>query len=335
VTDQTAAGSDGSLIALVREARPHLARTGPETEAWLSRLEEQHDALHNLVKQLLTTDPPTALEVAAALWPFWWQRGHMKEGRELLERAATIDGADRPHALKGLGTSAFRQGDTEAAERAFLERLELIEGEGMRRELVDALTDLSRIALRRGDFAGVRRYAERGYAAEGLDREAIRVPLHLRAAAARMEGQLDEARALYLESRELNESLGNDLNVVGEDHNLVYVALHSGDRDEAERRFRMSSEWIFANDNAYLRPYAFLDAGILALHDRDLERACRLVACAQRIFEDSDAIPDPDDRVELDEAVARLRQQLGERFDAVWAEGRALSPAGAQALARA
>jgi hypothetical protein len=155
----------------------------------------------------------------------------------------------------------------------------------------------------------------------------------MRAAAARMEGQLDEARALYLESRELNEGLGNNMNVAGEDHNLVHVALRSGDRDEAERRFRASSAWIFANHNAYLRPYAFLDAGILALYDGDLEGAGHLVACAQRIFEDTDAIPDPDDQVELDEAVARLRQQLGERFDAVWAEGRALSPDEAQTLA--
>jgi hypothetical protein len=205
-----------------------------------------------------------------------------------------------------------------------------------RASLVDALADLSRIALRRGDFAEVRRYAERGYtAAEGLDRDAIRMPLHMRAAAARMEGQLDEGRALYLESRELNESLGNNTNVAGEDHNLVHVALHSADRDEAERRFRMSSEWIFANDNAYLRPYTFLDAGILALHDGHLERAGRLVACAPRIFEDTDAIPDPDDRVELDEAIARLKQQLGERFESIWAEGQTISPDEAQALARA
>jgi tetratricopeptide (TPR) repeat protein len=338
VTDSaeaSATSSEGSPITVVREARPHLARTGPETEAWLSRLEEQHDALHDLVEQLFVTDPQTALELAATLWPFWWQRGHMKEGRELLERAVTIDGTDRPEALKGLGTIAFRQGETAVAERAFLERLELVEREGARRELVDALSDLSRIALRRGDFAGVRRYADRGYAAaEGLDREAIRMPLHMRAAAARMEGQLDEARALYLESRELNESLGNNTNVAGEDHNLVHVALHSGDRDEAGRRFRMSSEWIFANDNAYLRPYAFLDAGILTLYDGDLERAGRLVACAQRIFEDTDAIPDPDDRVELDEAIARLKQQLGQRFDSIWAEGRTISPDEAQALAR-
>jgi hypothetical protein len=88
------------LLALVREARPHLARSGPETEAWLSRLEELHDDLHDLVERLLKDEPETAAEACAALWPFWWQRGHMSEGRELLERAAALDG-DKVPVLKG------------------------------------------------------------------------------------------------------------------------------------------------------------------------------------------------------------------------------------------
>jgi tetratricopeptide (TPR) repeat protein len=157
----------------------------------------------------------------------------------------------------------------------------------------------------------------------------------MRAAAARMEGHLDEARALYLESRDLNERLGHDVMVAAEDHNLVHVALSRGDREEAARRFRSSAEWILGNENTYLRPYSFLDAGVLALHDGDLERAGRLVACAHRIFEETGSIPDPDDAVVLDEAVAQLERQLGDRFDAVQAEGRALSLDEAVALARA
>jgi tetratricopeptide (TPR) repeat protein len=325
------------LVALVREARPHIERTTPDTEEWLSRLEVRHDELHALTEDLFADDPRTALELAAGLWPFWWLRGHMDEGREFLERAATIDGSDRSRALKGLGTIAFRQGDVNAAERAFRQRFELVERDGTQREVVDALTDLARIALRRGDFAGVRAYAEQAHAAaQGVgEEEALRLPLHMRAAAARMEGHLDEARALYLESRDLNERLGHDVMVAGEDHNLVHVALSSWDREEAGRRFRSSSEWILGNENAYLRPYAFVDAGVLALHDGDLERAGRLVACAQRIFEETGSIPDPDDAVVLDDAVARLQQQLGDRFDAVQAEGRALSLDEAVALARA
>jgi hypothetical protein len=181
----------------------------------------------------------------------------------------------------------------------------------------------------------VRSYAEQGYvAARDVGPEAILMPLHMRAAAARMEGRFDEARALYLESRDLNERFGKGGNVAGEDHNLMYVALHSGDRAEAEKRFRSSSEWIFAHEDAYLRPYAFLDAGVLAIHDGDLERGARLVARAERIFQESGSIPDPDDRVELDDSIARLRKELGSRFEGVWAEGREMSLGEAQALAR-
>jgi hypothetical protein len=194
---------------------------------------------------------------------------------------------------------------------------------------------MARIALRKGDFGAVRSFAERGHAAALGDPVALRGPLHLRAAAARMEGNLDEARTLYLESRALNEGFGASVNVAGEDHNLVHVALHAGDREEAERRFRAASEWIFAHDHPYLTPYAILDAGILALHDGDLERAARLIAAAQRIFEDSNSIPDPDDRVELDDAVAKLKQRLGDRFETLWAEGRTLGQPEAVALARA
>ena len=260
----------------------------------------------------------------------------MSEGRELLERAAALEGTERAEVLKGLGTMAFRQGDLETAGRVFEERYALVETAGSAADLADACADLARVALRRGDFAEVRRWADAGYqAAEGLDDPAaIRLPLHMRAAAARMEGRHDEARELYLRSIELNERLGNAANVAGEHHNLVHVELRSGNRDEAGRRFAAASEWIFAHDNAYLRPYVFLDAGILALHDGDDERACRLVACADRIFCDTDSVPDPDDYVELEEAVATLRERLGERFDEVWEEGRTLGEAGAKELVR-
>lgn len=325
--------TEGDLLELVREAAPHLLRAGPETESWMDRLEDRHDEVHDLVERLLRDDPLAAAEACSALWNFWWQRGHMSEGRDFLERAAALDGIDRPAVLKGLGTIAFRQGDLAAADRAFEERYDLVESPS---EIAEACADMARVALRRGDFAGVRRWAERGYeAAHGLDDPAaIRLPLHMLAAAARMEGRHDEARDLYLRSIELNEQLGNAINVAGENHNLVHVELRSGNREEADRRFAAASEWIFANDNAYLRPYAFLDAGVIALHDGDAERAGRLVACADRIFRETDSIPDPDDYVELEEAVAELRDRLDERFDAVWAEGRALSEAAALELAR-
>lgn len=329
--------TEDDLLELVREARPHLVRADSETEDYLARLEERHDGIHTLVERLLADDPAAGADVCATLWSFWWLRGHMAEGRELLDRAAATGEGDRAEVLKGIGTIAFRQGDLDAATRAFERRYELVESGGDRATLADACADLARLALRRGDFAEVRRWADLGYtAAEGLDDpDPIRLPLHMRAAAARMEGRYDDARELYLHSIEINERLGNEINVVGENHNLFYVELHTGNREEARRRLTVAREWIFTHDNAYMRPYVFLDCGVLALHDGDEERACRLVACADRIFRDTDSIPDPDDYVELENATATLRERLGQRFEPVWSEGRALDDEQARTLAEA
>jgi hypothetical protein len=54
-----------------------------------------------------------------------------------------------------------------------------------------------------------------------------------------------------------------------------------------------------------------LDAGVLALDEGDDERTCRLVACAQGIFEDTGSIPDPDDHVEGRRASAVERESPG------------------------
>jgi tetratricopeptide (TPR) repeat protein len=323
-----------ALLDLVRTADPFINPIGPDTEVWLDRLEEQHDSLHLMVEGRLSTQPDIALELAALLWRFWWMRGHMAEGREFLERACRIDGPELEVALVGLGTIAFRQGDLETAARTFHRRLELATKNGSADAIVSAYTDMARVALRRGDFPGVRKYAELGYAAAGnLSEASIRLPLHMRAAAARMEGHLDVARALYLESRSLNERLGNFLMVAAEDHNLVHVELHAGEFAEAKRRFKLSSEWIFAHDNAYLRPYALLDAGVVAMHEGALDRATQLLSAAQRIFEETDSIPDPDDAVELNEAVARLKSVFGGGFERAWAVGRKLTFKEAMALA--
>ncbi len=326
---------DDKLVELVREARGYMEPVRGETEEWLRRLETQHDALHSLVERLLASDPPAGAETAAGLWRFWWLRGHMAEGRAFLERAVVIESPEHVEILKGLGTIAFRQGDLDAAANAFRERLEVVQSAGRQREVSDALADLARVALRRGDFNAVRDYAERGLmAAKDFGPDAIRTPVHLLAAAARMEGRFAEARALYLKSRSLSEQLGNERSVAGEDHNLLYVELHSGDRQEAERRFRSSSAWIFAHEDAYLRPYSLLDAGVLALFDDDFERSALLIASAQTLFEETASVPDPDDRVELDNAVDRLKAELGPRFEEVRAKGRKLTLAQAQELAR-
>lgn len=149
----------------------------------------------------------------------------------------------------------------------------------------------------------------------------------------RLEERHDELRALVERMFVDDPAAANEVNIAGANHNLFYVELHSGNREAAREHLAAARAWIFAHENAYLRPYVFLDCGVLALHDGDDEAACRLVACADRIFRDTDSIPDPDDYVELETATATLRERLDSRFDAIWAEGRALGDKEAQQLA--
>src|SRR5438876_5010583 len=109
--------------------------------------------------------------------------------------------------------TAFRAGDNERA-RELSEQLRASGDE------VRGLCMLARVALREGDAQRVKKLASEARR-HARDDESERMPLHLQAAGARVAGETEEARRLYLESIELNERLGTDL-VAAEYHNLAY-----------------------------------------------------------------------------------------------------------------
>ena len=303
------------LHQLALEARPHLRLASRE---WLDRLQTQRTEIEDAISSYSAADDARGAEMAAALWRLWWLSGHMDEGRELLARVLDSGAAKSPEVradlLRGLGTIAFRQGDTDEAERVFAESLAVAQTLDPLRH-VNALCDLSRIALRRGDFTGVHDYAGRAYQLAGMvpgdeAKDARRVPAHMLAAAARIEGDHAQARRYYEESQNISRELGNEANVAGEHHNLGYVDLHSSELGGARRHFRQALEWVASNRDMYLLPYCIVDSAVLALRDGELDRAATLLAGAQAIFAMTGAVPDPDDRVEIDGCRRELETRL-------------------------
>ena len=79
------------FLDLAIEAEPHLP--GPSAVSWLDRLESDHDNLRAALDWLRSQgDGERAVTLAAALWRFWWLRGHIAEGRKQLETALAVAG---------------------------------------------------------------------------------------------------------------------------------------------------------------------------------------------------------------------------------------------------
>ncbi|MEU3774561.1 NB-ARC domain-containing protein [Streptomyces sp. NPDC032472] len=90
---------------------------GPRQVDWYRRMTAEHPQLRTALEHLLGTDPAAALEMAGALWFFWFSCGHVHEGRGFLERAlrtAPRAGAGYAQGLWALGLTMALQGEMDA-----------------------------------------------------------------------------------------------------------------------------------------------------------------------------------------------------------------------------
>lgn len=91
---------------------------GPDQYAWYDRANSEHANFRTALEYTLAQrDGLTALELAGALWFFWYPCGHLKEGQHYLERAlalGTDPGLARDKALWVCSMVLLCQGDAAA-----------------------------------------------------------------------------------------------------------------------------------------------------------------------------------------------------------------------------
>src|SRR6185503_19590891 len=86
-----------SYLDLVELAHTQLA--GEEQEAWLDRLDAEHDNIRAAVEWFAARDDPMAARMVAGLWKFWHIRSHQTEGRRWIDLVLGLPGAVEPHTL--------------------------------------------------------------------------------------------------------------------------------------------------------------------------------------------------------------------------------------------
>ncbi len=303
---------------------------GPESSAWEDRLETDLGRLREVFDHLVSNGHDVqALELAAYLWPFQFDRGHAEEGRRWLATALALPGVQEPSsvratALYGAGIFAFRALDQAAAQRFFDELMVVADALGDDGARLKAYGGLSRVALRRGDSATIRRLS---HAALALARqrnipEESASPLHMLAAAARIDGDLESAGKYYRENLELNRTLGVSRWVAVELVNLAAVDLMRGHTGSAAMSLAQGVDLVENGEDHYLLPYALAWIGRLRLARSDPRSAAELLGAASGQAARTGMAMDPDEEPEFQKSVAMCKDRLTEReFRNYWDRG--------------
>ncbi len=216
---------------------------GPDQGAWLDRIDAEHDNCRAALAWAATSGAAEpGLRLAAALWPFWYMRGHLGEGRRSLgallglDAAAAASPAVRGRATKALGALAYYQGDYPTARAAWEEGLALARAADSPADVGKLLNNLGLLLRAVGDYAASRRCFDECLAVmRGLgDRGGEARALRNLAQVAYEEGRLAESKALIDACLTLHRALGDTHAVAEALCNLAGIEFSRGDYAAAD-----------------------------------------------------------------------------------------------------
>jgi predicted ATPase/DNA-binding SARP family transcriptional activator/DNA-binding CsgD family transcriptional regulator len=236
--------SDGTLrrhcaffLALSEEAEPELK--GLQQEAWLRRLEIEHDNLRAALSWALEQgEGELSVRLGAALGEFWYMRGHLSEGRRWLETA--LAKGDTPSVAR---VRALARASWIAWEQTDLERAIALGEEGL--ELARALGD------------------EEGTAATLVNL----------GVAVMIQGELERATALIGESLPLFRKLGNKSGLANSLNCLGLVAMFRGDYERAKALIEEGLAVSRRSGDVWCSSMALNHLGLMALLQENYGRA--------------------------------------------------------------
>jgi predicted ATPase len=326
---------------LAERAAPHL--TGPEQRRWLDELSREHDNVRVALRWAMDTEESeTALRLAAAIWRFWYARGHLEEGRRWLEAALGLPSsaeptAPRARALTALGGLAYWQSDFDTALSSYEEALEIHRALGDRAAMVEALLDVGETRAVKGDpGSGVALMVESLALARGLgDRRGEAWAIWGLASARMFAGELEAARDHLEDSLRIFQEVGDDTwgwgNALG---GLAGLAAMRGDPNEARRMTVEGFALYGEQTNAviitgHLRNLSLV-ANLLGQHERAARLAGAEAAWRRKLgFQ----IPGAFDVFE-DPGKTAAQQLTDDVFQRAWAAGQSMSLEEALAYAR-
>jgi predicted ATPase/DNA-binding CsgD family transcriptional regulator len=232
----------------VAETASH-ALFGHEQGAWLERLEGEHDNLRAARRWFAEQgEHENELRLVAALWRFWYLRGHLREGQTNLEaalqRGVNASPSAKAKALNGAGILAWFLGEVSRAAVLHAEALPLCRAAGDRRELALCLNMQGLVARTRGELARAAALCLEARAiCEVLDDSwGIAFSHYLLGEIAYFRADHQQAVDLWLHALALFRECGDLWGIAYASINLGNAHRFFGDLDQARTRFEEGLE---------------------------------------------------------------------------------------------
>jgi predicted ATPase len=269
-------------------------------------------------------DPQRALQIGSSVWWFWWVRGLMEEGRELLDRALAASSPEpsrqRGSALRAAASLARSSGDYASAYRLGEECLRVNRAIGLERGIGFALNSLAITLQARNEIeASLELLAEaRARYAEAGDDRGQASAINNMGNSLRAAGRVAEATEALQDAlgrfRKLSDRRGEAAVLT----NLAICARRSGDvqrsRELALHALTLYTELGLAEGQTDI----FDCLAWCELADGRALSALRLLAAADQVRRRLGSPRfSPDEIADYEDALARARKLVGSRAPAL------------------
>ncbi len=328
-------------LAVIETAMPLLVG-GSQLPGLVERLTLENDNFRAAWTWALAE--PSRAEVAlrfvhATFW-FWYAKGQFREARQVMTRALAVDWPVAPivraRALCASALSGTAEGRYALSIAQYAEALPVVRAGAPASELATLLAKFGAATMMNGDLDGAIALLEESLVvARGLPPSdpGLIFARFWRGWAGYVRGELAFARALVQGNVDMARAHALPVTL---GHSLAMLARIDAARGDVEASCRAMAESLDIETrlgDAWGTALALDVAAIVAERRGRAEDAARLLAAVDAHRERTSMSisgPAPADHAALQ---ARLRDALGERTDALFAEGRALSTAEAVAMA--
>ena len=249
--------------------------TGAEGEAWMDRLEREHDNLRTALGWAKERGEVEAgLRLVGALGWFWWTRGYFVEGHNWAEHflekpvrsdLEAMDGA-RAKALLGAGMLSYGRGDLLRSLGLLEEGLATYRRLGDQAGTAAILAELGKVVRAQGDDDRAQELSKEGLHLSRLlgDNRSAAISLLTQGHLARHRGDLARAAELFGEALALWKKLEDRRGVAYSLCNLGVAALERGEAGHALELHEESLKLYEALQDKPGRAYALINLGDVA-----------------------------------------------------------------------